>query len=128
MKTMINEHTVSDIISFQFKDARQALHYANEVEITGFGKFVFLNRKAEREVIRLHKMIGHLREKEITPKIELKLQGMKEELEFLDFKLKSYETFQSDNRRMAKPSDTSEEAEGADSFSISSEDGNLQSV
>lgn len=128
VKTMINEHTVTDIINFQFKDARQALHYANEVELTGFGKFVFLHRKAEKEVERLNKMTGHLLEKERTADVEKKLVGIAEELVFLKFKLKSYEDFQANNRRLEKSSDTSQSDEGEDRDGISSQDGAMQLV
>jgi hypothetical protein len=122
---MINEHTVSDIINFQFKDARQALHTANEVEITGFGKYVFLVRKAERELKRMKDLHTLLSGRERTSKIERQLQGISEEIEFLEFKLKSYEAFQSNNRRVEKSPDTAKGIEEENRDGVGSQDGDM---
>lgn len=125
---MINEHTVADIINFQFKDARQALITASQIEISGFGKFVFLPRKAEKELERLKKIQGLLQQKEVTPKIEKQLKTIAEEIAFVEFKIKEYEAFQSNNRGMAQSPNSSEAAKGEDRDGVSCEDGYLQEL
>lgn len=84
---MIHESIVSDIVSFQFQDARKALHQHPEVEISGYGKFVFSQSKGKKELVRLQTILGRLRQKEPTEKITRQILSIEEELLFIRSKL-----------------------------------------
>jgi pyridoxal/pyridoxine/pyridoxamine kinase len=49
-KLMINEKTIDKVISHQFRSANDAMTCNNSVEISGFGKFVFNEKKAAKKI------------------------------------------------------------------------------
>jgi nucleoid DNA-binding protein len=53
VKLGINEKTIEAVINHQFQAANDALDSNNSVEISGFGKFVFNERKAEKKTEKL---------------------------------------------------------------------------
>ncbi len=46
VKLMMSEKTIDDVINHQFNSANEALKYNMSVEISGFGKFLFNQKKA----------------------------------------------------------------------------------
>lgn len=52
---MIPEKTVDAVISHQFMEAEEAMKKFNSIEISGFGKFLFNQKKAEK---RMEKFIS----------------------------------------------------------------------
>lgn len=65
VKLGINEKTIDAVINHQFQAANDALDSNMSVEISGFGKFVFNERKAERKTAKLLTKIA-LAEKSMT--------------------------------------------------------------
>lgn len=128
VRTMINEHTVGEIINYQFKAARAALETNNQVEITGFGKFVFLPKKGAKDIIRLEKMKSFLLEKEPSVINLRKISRIDEELAYLRSKIPDNEYIQTDSRGLAESPDSTERVEGEGDASVINQDGDLQSV
>ena len=62
-KMMIKEEIIDAVITHQFKSANEAILTNKSVEISGFGKFVFNEKKA------VHKMNSYLIIKEAYEKI-----------------------------------------------------------
>src|SRR5271167_2883740 len=65
IKTLQSEKVVEKVISFQFRDANEAIKLCNQVEISGFGKFISSRskmrkklRKMEVIIIRLQRLLG----------------------------------------------------------------------
>lgn len=52
-KLMVNEKTIDKVISHQFRSASEAMMYNNSVEISGFAKFTFNEKKAQKTISRL---------------------------------------------------------------------------
>jgi nucleoid DNA-binding protein len=55
VKLMVSEKTIDTVISHQFSSANEALKSNNSVEISGFGKFLFNQKKANK---RMEKMLS----------------------------------------------------------------------
>lgn len=53
VKIMMSEKLIESVINHQFQSANQALQENNSVEISGFGKFYFNKKKAERRMDKL---------------------------------------------------------------------------
>ena len=53
VKTMTSEKTIEAIVNHQFQSANDAMHVHNSLEISGFGKFFFNTKKAERKMEKL---------------------------------------------------------------------------
>lgn len=49
-KLMVNEKTIDRVISHQFRSANEAMTCNNSVEISGFAKFVFNEKKAVKKL------------------------------------------------------------------------------
>lgn len=99
IKTLQSEALVERIISFQFKDANEATKIYNEVEISGFGKFMLSARKARKKIEKLGRIndsINNLLTKEdITDKEIISLGKKKANnnvvIAYLKTKLERYE-------------------------------------
>jgi hypothetical protein len=50
VKMMVSEKTIEAVINHQFQSANQALDTNNSVEISGFGKFYFNEKKAQKRL------------------------------------------------------------------------------
>lgn len=72
VKMMMSEKLIESVINHQFQSANQALQENNSVEISGFGKFYFNNKKAER---RMNKLLD---KKEFFEK-QLQKEGLSEQ-------------------------------------------------
>lgn len=69
---------VQDVISFQGEDAAKATHHYNEIEFSGFGKFLLSMHRTNRKIIRMEKKIeeGRVKEEDL-PKFLLHLEELK---------------------------------------------------
>ena len=72
-KLLVAEKTIEAVINHQFISANQAMDTNKSVEISGFGKFMFNEKKAARRLVLLQKKIKgedmkeKWREKDIEP-------------------------------------------------------------
>jgi hypothetical protein len=56
-KTIVSEAVVEKVIFFAFAQANKAAKVNNEVEISGFGKFIFSEKKARKRILKLREII-----------------------------------------------------------------------
>lgn len=94
IKTLTSESVVEKIISFQGKDASKAVKEYDEVEFSGFGKFLRSQKKTLKKIQRLEEGIEKVQNKlkvEEDPDLMIvfsrKLIGMEEHLEYHKTKL-----------------------------------------
>jgi hypothetical protein len=90
VKLMMSEKTIDDVINHQFNSANEALKYNNSVEISGFGKFLFNQKKAIKRLNVLlskeelyNSVILTCTTEERKASIQLKLNTIKTEIEIL---------------------------------------------
>lgn len=90
VKLMMSEKTIDDVINHQFNSANEALKYNNSVEISGFGKFLFNQKKAIKRLNALlskeelyNSVILTCTTEERKTSIQLKLNTIKTEIEIL---------------------------------------------
>jgi len=90
VKLMMSEKTIDDVINHQFNSANEALKYNNSVEISGFGKFLFNQKKAIKRLNALlskeelyNSVILTCTTEERKASIQLKLNTIKTEIEIL---------------------------------------------
>ena len=50
--TVVDERIVDSVVSHQFETAREAIGNVNSIELSGFGRFYFNNKKAEKKLQR----------------------------------------------------------------------------
>lgn len=55
VKTMTSERVIEAIVNHQFQSANEAMSQHNSVEISGFGKFFFNTKKAEKKMASMLK-------------------------------------------------------------------------
>ena len=60
VKIMVSEKTIEAVVNHQFQSANEAMDLNNSVEISGFGKFFFNNKKAVKRVGALNAKKGAL--------------------------------------------------------------------
>ena len=121
VKMMISEKTLEAVINHQFNSANEAMKEHNTVEISGFGKFIFNMKKAQK---KMDKMLSQ--EKLFQSRIDdptfpeskksseyVKLANVQYNIEVL--KPKIYETgFQTDCGGMEKQPDSTIQSETSD--------------
>lgn len=96
---VIPENVITQVISHQFNSANKALHDNNTVELSGFGKFIFNQRKANvrlKELIKLKKFyekeVGNgIEEKKKENFIKNKISTLSSSIESLSLKLEKIE-------------------------------------
>lgn len=70
---MISEKVINKVVSHQFDFANEAMHKHNVVEFSGFGKFVFNMKKAQKKMQKVEEIIAHfsrvLEDETISPTI-----------------------------------------------------------
>ena len=54
VKIMVSEKTIEAIVNHQFQSANEAMSTNNSIEIAGFGKFFFNEKKATRKLEALN--------------------------------------------------------------------------
>ena len=114
IKMKLTEKVIDNVVTHQFSSANEALVKNKSVEISGFGKFVFNDKKAISKMAKLHVQKGIF--ENMVNSVELseqrkasatvKLQNVLLMIETLKPKI-SHET-KSDLRGMEEPSDSSE--------------------
>jgi nucleoid DNA-binding protein len=58
VKMLTSEKTIEAVINHQFQSANEAMDLNNSVEIAGFGKFFFNQKKATKRMEQLNAKIG----------------------------------------------------------------------
>ena len=53
VKLAVNEKTIEAVVNHQFQSANEAMDLNHSVEISGFGKFMFNNKKAAKKLAKL---------------------------------------------------------------------------
>lgn len=56
---MISEKVINKVVSHQFNFANEAMYKHNVVEFSGFGKFVFNMKKAQKKMQKVEEIIAH---------------------------------------------------------------------
>ena len=95
IKMVLSEKIIEQVINFQFDSANQALSKNDSVEISGFGKFLFNRKKAEKEynkyILIKAGFERMLREDELTEKkratAERRLSDITKDIEILKPKI-----------------------------------------
>lgn len=132
VKLMMNEKVIEAVVNHQFQGANEALARHKSLEISGFGRFVFNEKKAikmmakfESQKALFEKWVEDPERQNKRASNEAKLQVALENIK--DLKPKMYEN-RTDLRGMEEQSSTSQEAQSGDSQSGKEEDGDLQSM
>jgi hypothetical protein len=55
VKMMISEKTIETVVNHQFQSANEAMDTNNSIEISGFGKFYFNEKKAQKRLVDLNR-------------------------------------------------------------------------
>lgn len=133
VKMMVSEKTIEAVVDHQFQSANQALQENDSVEISGFGKFLFNRKKAEK---LMEKMLSKkaMFEKQMNNEslsehkrmsAANKLANTLESIETL--KPRIYEV-QRDLRGVEEQADSSRTYEGADRGSEQGENDDLREL
>lgn len=89
IKTLKPEYVVQKIISFQFKDAREATKRVSDIEISGFGKLIRSEVKTRKKKVVLERTLNSLLGKletasgEKRTSLEQRLEGVKKAINTL---------------------------------------------
>ena len=130
VRTQLQESLIETVINHQFESAYVALDQCNSLEFSGFGKFFFNKKKAEK---KLEKYVSQLKEFQRIiddsnttdlrrRNMELKIQSTTKNFEYLNKKLNG---FSENIRGMALPIIPPEAIEGNDSTGENREDADL---
>ena len=95
VKLMTSEKTIEAVINHQFQSANEAMHSNKTVEISGFGKFIFNDKKAVKKMSKYKDIqrayMRHLENPDISENkrrvTELKLQSVTEAINALKPKI-----------------------------------------
>ena len=63
IKTLVAEDVVEKVIMFQFKDVKEATHTHEQIEISGFGKFMTSKAKIKRKQEKLELVLEAMKKK-----------------------------------------------------------------
>ena len=77
VKMMVPEKTLDAVISHQFQSANEAMLTNKSIEISGFGKFFFNQKKAEKKMLTLIAMKEALEKKIQNPEHDTALNRTK---------------------------------------------------
>ena len=114
IKMKVTEKVIDNVVTHQFSSAHEALVKNKSVEISGFGKFIFNDKKAISKMAKLHIQKGIF--ENMVNSVELSEQRKASAMVKLQNTLLSIETLKpkitnetkSDLRGMEEPSDSSE--------------------
>ncbi len=118
VKMMISEKTIESVVNHQFQEANQAMLKNKSLEISGFGKFFFNDKKAAKQMAKYESQKA-LFERVLTDETlteqkrrstEVKLQNVKDCIR--DLKPKMHDTL-TDLRGMEEQPATPREAESS---------------
>ena len=68
VKMRMSENTIAEVVHHQFKYLNESLTDNNSVEVSGFGKFIFKTKWAEKELQRKREFLISLESKPETEK------------------------------------------------------------
>lgn len=120
VKMMISEKTLETIINHQFQSANEALTQHKSLEISGFGKFFFNEKKAHKTMEKFlsqkalfekwvaDETLPEAKRKSAALKLQIALDGIR------DLKPKIYETSVSNLRGVEEQPDSAQGAEKDD--------------
>jgi nucleoid DNA-binding protein len=99
VKLMLNEKLIDAVVNHQFQSANDALRGNKSVEISGFGKFLFNDKKANRKMEKLLSQKAYYELMLNNPEVSeqkksstrIKLTNVLNNIEFLKPKLKDNE-------------------------------------
>jgi nucleoid DNA-binding protein len=119
VKMMISEKTIEAVVNHQFQEANVAMSGSKSLEISGFGKFYFNDKKAAKQMKKYEEMKAayekRLQDEKLTDQrrrvLGVLLKSVTDAIE--DLKPKMYDTFP-DLRRMEEQPSSSREVEGSD--------------
>jgi nucleoid DNA-binding protein len=117
VKMMISEKTIESVVNHQFQEANKAMLKNKSLEISGFGKFFFNDKKAAKQMAKyesqkamFEKILG---DETLTDQkrrsTEVKLHNVKEAIK--DLKPKMYDSTFTDLRGMEEQPTSSREVE-----------------
>jgi nucleoid DNA-binding protein len=120
VKTRTSEKVIESVVNHQFQSANVAMKEHNSVELSGFGKFYFNVKKAERHLVKLNSKKEFL-EKKLTEDLNeqarnrctVSLTNVIADIQYIESKIKTNE-FQTDLRGMEEQADSSLGHEGED--------------
>ena len=120
VRTMMQESLIETVVNHQFDSAYVALDNCNSLEFSGFGRFLFNRKKAEKKLVKFKEQIAMfnsiLNNPETTEirrkNIELKLKTTLKNFEYLNTKLNGCTE---DIRRVEESPFSIEGSEGDDS-------------
>ena len=97
VKLRIPEKTLDAVISHQFQSANDAMLGNKSIEISGFGKLLFNQKKADKKMVDLLRIKGHLENRLKTPEGDTllnktKLESVNSAIEVLKPKITTYES------------------------------------
>lgn len=133
VKLMMNEKTIEAVVNNQFQGANDALLRNNSLEISGFGRFMFNEKKAIKILAKYESQKAlfeeMLQQEDLTEKkkqsLTLKLQTALDNIR--DLKPKIYE-HRTNLRGMEKQSISTQRDEGIDKDSGGGENGDMQKL
>jgi nucleoid DNA-binding protein len=119
VKMMIGEKTIEAVVNHQFQEANVAMGRNKSLEISGFGKFYFNDKKAAKQMKKYEEMKAayekRLQDETLTDQrrrvVGVMLKSVTDAIE--DLKPKMYDTFP-DLRGMEEQPPTSREVEDSD--------------
>ena len=77
VKMMVSEKTIEAVVNHQFQSANEALSQNKSVEISGFGKFIFNDKKGQKKMAKLEQMERALKAKVENPETRTTLNESK---------------------------------------------------
>lgn len=120
VKLLKSEKMIDAVIDHQFSSANKAVNVHNSLEISGFGKMFFNEKKAQKKVDMMEKEKLVIEGKLDDPNLpEQKRKTMQDKLSTIkssisNLKPRIYDRFQEGVRGMEKQSDSSNSPEAAD--------------
>jgi hypothetical protein len=129
VKMMVSEKTIEAVVNHQFQSANEALATSKSLEISGFGKFYFNEKKAHKLLEKLESIKALFEKKLQDPNLtgarrymaEFKLKLAADAI--VDLKPRLYDF--SDLRGLEEQSSSTEGTEGADQENQQGEASNL---
>lgn len=82
IKELVSEDIIDRVINFQFKDFRDMVHEHDQIEVTGFGKFLVSPNKVAKKIVVMEKTILKFK-----TKIEENPDALEKRKEYWEFKV-----------------------------------------
>lgn len=123
---------VEEVVGWVMKDTFKALKKYDEVEVSGFGKFLISQAKLRKRIITHERILSHLLSHPQTEERDVKIEGVKATLNYYYSKIKTNENnkenLQTDVGGMAQPNNSPGSFEGTNSHSVQPEAGSVSEL